>query len=135
MHDEDTDDELEYNSTDPRATTLPRDLQNNNSNTNHHHHQVTTNSLPRLQAQSSTNVHKSHNTYHFLPQHNSVKSARYRPPGFTRSAAAAATAASSPKRAYSAPGLQLAVGANSLSKRENSRHRRYKDPILLSPGK
>ncbi|XP_022919402.2 uncharacterized protein [Onthophagus taurus] len=82
---EDEEDQLENRS------TLPRSLQNG---------PATTNSLPRLPTNNTTTnsltVPKGH-MYHFL-QHN-VKSARYRPPGFNRITV--------PKRAVSAPGLQL----------------------------
>lgn len=82
---DDDDEDLEGRS------TLPRSLQ---TNTN------TTNSLPRLPTSSNAaNMHKAQSMHHFL-QHN-VKSARYRPPGFSRSSVAAG-----PKRAVSAPGLQ-----------------------------
>lgn len=82
---DDDDEDLEGRS------TLPRSLQ---TNTN------TTNSLPRLPTSSNAaNMHKAQSMHHFL-QHN-VKSARYRPPGFSRSSVVAG-----PKRAVSAPGLQ-----------------------------
>lgn len=71
--------------------TLPRSLQTSTANTN---------SLPRLPTTASTStMFKAHSMHHFL-QHN-VKSARYRPPGFNKSSTA------SPKRASSAPGLQI----------------------------
>ncbi|XP_051167427.1 uncharacterized protein LOC127285450 isoform X2 [Leptopilina boulardi] len=118
--DEDTEDELEY-SGDPRATTLPRGMQPAAAAS-----AAATNSLPRLPAStisvgqtSNSPMHKAHSVYHFLPQHTSVKSARYRPPGFARN-----SGASGPKRAVSAPGLQLTGSQASSAKRENSRSRR-----------
>ena len=51
-------------------------------------------------------MHKAHSVYHFLPQHSAVKSARYRPPGFTRNSPPTQQQ-QQPKRAISAPGLQL----------------------------
>ncbi|XP_031778000.1 uncharacterized protein LOC100123872 isoform X2 [Nasonia vitripennis] len=106
--DEDTedeeDDDLEYNGHpgDSRATTLPRGMQMATA-------AAATNSLPR-QSGSSANMHKAHSVYHFLPQQSAgVKSARYRPPGFNRnsSSTAASLPQGGPKRAFSAPGLQL----------------------------
>ncbi|XP_018565614.1 uncharacterized protein LOC108906745 [Anoplophora glabripennis] len=81
---EDEDEEIESRS------TLPRSLQSG---------APTTNSLPRLPTNTPpTNMQKSQSMYHFLPQN--VKSARYRPPGFSR------LTTTVPKRAVSAPGLQ-----------------------------
>ncbi|XP_011503250.1 PREDICTED: uncharacterized protein LOC105366490 [Ceratosolen solmsi marchali] len=103
--DEDTEDDendegLEYGiQGDSRATTLPRGMQMAGGVAA----ASATNSLPR-QSGSSVSMHKAHSVYHFLPQHNVVKSARYRPPGFTRNSSAAL---GGPKRALSAPGLQL----------------------------
>lgn len=98
--DEDTGDDsedLDYaNHSDPRATTLPRGMNPTVSSN------PTTNSLPRQTGSSAAAMLKSH---HFT-QHNAVKSARYRPPGFTRNSPGA-LAAGGPKRAFSAPGLQL----------------------------
>lgn len=76
-------------------STLPRSLQNATS--------ASTNSLPRLSTtnlQLSTSMQKSQSVNHFLP--NSVKSARYRPPGFNRPSAV-------PKKAVSSPGLQQSL--------------------------
>lgn len=76
-------------------STLPRSLQNATS--------ASTNSLPRLSttnSQLSTSMQKSQSVNHFLP--NSVKSARYRPPGFNRPSAV-------PKKAVSSPGLQQSL--------------------------
>lgn len=81
---EDEDEEIESRS------TLPRSLQSG---------APTTNSLPRLPINTpASSMQKSQSMYHFLPQN--VKSARYRPPGFSRLTTTA------PKRAVSAPGLQ-----------------------------
>lgn len=123
--DDDTEDELEYG--DPRATTLPRGLQAA---------ATATNSLPRLPAVSGgsgpvTSMHKAHSVHHFLQQHNNVKSARYRPPGFARNNINGA--GTGPKRAVSAPGLQLQAGSNSAGKRETARSRRQ--AVSLTPGK
>ncbi|KAG5881599.1 Synaptotagmin-like protein 4, partial [Gonioctena quinquepunctata] len=80
---EDEDEEMESRS------TLPRSLQSGTP---------TTNSLPRLPTNASSNImQKSQSMHQFLPQN--VKSARYRPPGFSRLTTV-------PKRAVSAPGLQ-----------------------------
>jgi hypothetical protein len=97
--DDDTDDDDD--DSDMRSTTLPRSLQTSCS--------AGTNSLPRLptsttaspapsvlSTSSSGGIYKSHSVQHFGQGH--VKSARYRPPGFSRPAA--------PKRTVSAPGLQ-----------------------------
>lgn len=76
-------------------STLPRSLQNATS--------ASTNSLPRLSttnSQLSASMQKSQSVNHFLP--NSVKSARYRPPGFNRPSAI-------PKKAVSSPGLQQSL--------------------------
>jgi len=96
--DDDTDDD---DDSDMRSTTLPRSLQTSCS--------AGTNSLPRLPTSATASpapsvlstasgggIYKSHSVQHFGQGH--VKSARYRPPGFSRPAA--------PKRALSAPGLQ-----------------------------
>ncbi|CAD6233842.1 GSCOCG00007337001-RA-CDS [Cotesia congregata] len=88
---EDNDSEFEFNES--RAMTLPRGLQTPTSTS-------TTNSLPRLPAITSA-MHKAHSMYHFLPSNTGVKSARYRPPGFARNLTSA------PKRALSAPGLEI----------------------------
>ncbi|XP_063995451.1 uncharacterized protein LOC135172888 [Diachasmimorpha longicaudata] len=134
--DEDTEDELEYTG-DPRATTLPRGMQVTTSVN------AATNSLPRLPASNttgganimtSTSMHKAHSMYHFLPQHTNVKSARYRPPGFARNSlsnSAAGTGTVGPKRAFSAPGLQI-PGSQAAGKRESSRSRRQQ-AISLAP--
>lgn len=84
-------------------STLPRSLQGIAS--------ASTNSLPRL---STTNlqqpsIQKSHSIYQFLP--NSVKSARYRPPGFNNRQNLV------PKKAVSSPGLQQSI----YSKRDTRR--------------
>ncbi|XP_044018054.1 probable serine/threonine-protein kinase DDB_G0282963 isoform X2 [Aphidius gifuensis] len=130
---DDSDDELEYNQ-DPRATTLPRGIQTTTS-TN-----VATNSLPRLPASASSgtamannsSMHKAHSMYHFLPQHTNVKSARYRPPGFARNSLSNnANNNIGPKRAFSAPGLQIA-SQNNTGKRESSRTRRQQ-AMTLTP--
>jgi hypothetical protein len=100
--DEDDEDEegIEYGAQgDPRATTLPRGMQVAGGTGA----ASATNSLPR-QSGSSGSMYKAHSVYHFLPQHGTVKSARYRPPGFTRNNPGAL---GGPKRAFSAPGLQL----------------------------
>lgn len=89
-------------------STLPRSLQTINS--------TSTNSLPRL---STTNLHtaststmqKSHSVFQFLP--NSVKSARYRPPGFNRPSANTLS-----KKAVSTPGLQQSL----YTKRDARKH-------------
>lgn len=127
--DEDTEDELEYGG-DPRATTLPRGMQPAASAT------AATNSLPRLPAStisvgqtSNSPMHKAHSVYHFLPQHTSVKSARYRPPGFARN-----SGASGPKRAVSAPGLQLTGSQVSSAKRENRSRRQQTISINSDDG-
>ncbi|KAH0809362.1 hypothetical protein GEV33_013424 [Tenebrio molitor] len=71
-------------------STLPRSLQSG---------APTTNSLPRLPTNTpSTSMQKAQSMYHFLPPN--AKSARYRPPGFSR------LITTVPKRAVSAPGLQ-----------------------------
>lgn len=73
-------------------STLPRSLQTTTS--------ASTNSLPRLSSLTTTTtaqMQKSQSVYQFLP--NSVKSARYRPPGFNRIQAV-------PKKAVSSLGLQ-----------------------------
>ncbi|KAH0554528.1 hypothetical protein KQX54_011128 [Cotesia glomerata] len=88
---EDNDSEFEFDES--RAMTLPRGLQTPTSTS-------TTNSLPRLPAITSA-MHKAHSMYHFLPSNTGVKSARYRPPGFARNLTSA------PKRALSAPGLEI----------------------------
>ncbi|XP_053977507.1 uncharacterized protein LOC128875706 isoform X1 [Hylaeus volcanicus] len=132
--DEDTEDELEYNG-ESRATTLPRGMQSAIT--------AATNSLPRLPASTapaglttasiapSSAMHKAHSVYHFLPQHSGVKSARYRPPGFARNSNVAG-AIGGPKRAVSAPGLQVSGSQSSVGKRENSRSRRQQAMSLTS---
>ncbi|XP_076646141.1 uncharacterized protein LOC143355304 [Halictus rubicundus] len=132
--DEDTEDELEYNG-ESRATTLPRGMQSAIT--------AATNSLPRLPAsttpagltaaasQASSNMHKAHSVYYFLPQHSGVKSARYRPPGFARNSNVAG-AIGGPKRAVSAPGLQISGSQSSAGKRDNSRSRRQQAMSLTS---
>jgi len=95
VEDSDPDDDLDA----PRSTTLPRGVAVTST-------PAGTNSLPRLL--------KAHSASH-------VQSARYRPPGFSRPTSAVNTAATTtptrhetsvtattPKRAVSAPGLQLA---------------------------
>ncbi|XP_024874450.1 uncharacterized protein LOC112456264 isoform X1 [Temnothorax curvispinosus] len=149
--DEDTEDELEYGG-ESRATTLPRGMQSAIS--------AATNSLPRLPAPSaptglttttsssssssssssaaaatstSSPMHKAHSVYHFLPQHSGVKSARYRPPGFARNSNIGPGAiGGGPKRAVSAPGLQVSGSQSATSKRENSRSRRQQAMSLTS---
>ncbi|XP_034184990.2 uncharacterized protein LOC117606542 isoform X2 [Osmia lignaria lignaria] len=132
--DEDTEDELEY-SGESRATTLPRGMQSAIT--------AATNSLPRLPASTapagltttsttpSLTMHKAHSVYHFLPQHSGVKSARYRPPGFARNSNVAG-AIGGPKRAVSAPGLQVSGSQSSAGKRDNSRTRRQQ-AMSLTP--
>ncbi|XP_076226143.1 uncharacterized protein LOC116427482 isoform X2 [Nomia melanderi] len=132
--DEDTEDELEY-SGESRATTLPRGMQSAIT--------AATNSLPRLPAStapagltttsttSSSTMHKAHSVYYFLPQHSGVKSARYRPPGFARNSNVAGTIGG-PKRAVSAPGLQISGSQSSAAKRDNSRSRRQQAMSLTS---
>ncbi|XP_076686006.1 uncharacterized protein LOC143378009 isoform X2 [Andrena cerasifolii] len=132
--DEDTEDELEYNG-ESRATTLPRGMQSAIT--------AATNSLPRLPASTtpagltiasttpSSMMHKAHSVYHFLPQHSGVKSARYRPPGFARNSNVAG-AIGGPKRAVSAPGLQVSGTQSSAGKRDNSRSRRQQAMSLTS---
>ncbi|XP_050460029.1 uncharacterized protein LOC126855955 isoform X2 [Cataglyphis hispanica] len=142
--DEDTEDELEYGG-ESRATTLPRGMQSAIS--------AATNSLPRLPAgsgppagltmttttmsssasSSSSPMHKAHSVYHFLPQHSGVKSARYRPPGFARNSNVVPGAiGSGPKRAVSAPGLQVSGSQSVTGKRDNSRSRRQQTMSLTS---
>ncbi|XP_072742483.1 uncharacterized protein [Anoplolepis gracilipes] len=143
--DEDTEDELEYGG-ESRATTLPRGMQSAIS--------AATNSLPRLPAgssgpptgltmttttmssstsSSSSPMHKAHSVYHFLPQHSGVKSARYRPPGFARNSNIGSGAiGSGPKRAVSAPGLQVSGPQSATGKRDNSRSRRQQAMSLTS---
>ncbi|KAI4480563.1 hypothetical protein M0804_010116 [Polistes exclamans] len=138
--DEDTEDELEYGGGgaggggESRATTLPRGMQSALS--------AATNSLPRLPASTTTTgltttsttssqMHKAHSVYHFLPQHSGVKSARYRPPGFARNSNVTG-AIGGPKRAVSAPGLQVSGSQSSATKRDNSRSRRQQ-AISLTP--
>ncbi|KAK1118947.1 hypothetical protein K0M31_013718 [Melipona bicolor] len=134
--DEDTEDELEYTG-ESRATTLPRGMQSAIT--------AATNSLPRLPASTapagltttsttpSSTMHKAHSVYHFLPQHSGVKSARYRPPGFARNSNVAG-AIGGPKRAVSAPGLQVSGSQSSAGKRDNSRSRRQQ-AMSLTPEK
>ncbi|XP_014483225.1 PREDICTED: uncharacterized protein LOC106748849 isoform X2 [Dinoponera quadriceps] len=139
--DEDTEDELEYGGGESRATTLPRGMQSAIS--------AATNSLPRLPASSvpagltatsasassasssSSPMHKAHSVYHFLPQHSGVKSARYRPPGFARNSNVPG-AIGGPKRAVSAPGLQVSGSQSAAGKRDNSRSRRQQTMSLTS---
>ncbi|XP_012233230.2 uncharacterized protein [Linepithema humile] len=138
--DEDTEDELEYGG-ESRATTLPRGMQSAIS--------AATNSLPRLpasgaptslttttsssSASTSSPMHKAHSVYHFLPQHSGVKSARYRPPGFARNSnVGPSTIGGGPKRAVSAPGLQVSGSQSAASKRDNSRSRRQQAMSLTS---
>ncbi|XP_029175855.1 uncharacterized protein LOC114944217 isoform X2 [Nylanderia fulva] len=139
--DEDTEDELEYGG-ESRATTLPRGMQSAIS--------AATNSLPRLPAgsgpptglttmtstmsstsSSASPMHKAHSVYHFLPQHSSVKSARYRPPGFARNSNVG-PGAIGPKRAVSAPGLQVSGSQSAAGKRDNSRSRRSQQAMSLT---
>lgn len=81
---EDEDEDIENRS------TLPRSLQSGAG---------TTNSLPRLPTNTATtSMQKAQSMHHFQPPN--AKSARYRPPGFSRLITTA------PKRAVSAPGLQ-----------------------------
>ncbi|XP_012525832.2 LOW QUALITY PROTEIN: uncharacterized protein LOC105830793 [Monomorium pharaonis] len=144
--DEDTEDELEYGG-ESRATTLPRGMQSAIS--------AATNSLPRLPAanaptgltttttsssssaaaatSTSSPMHKAHSVYHFLPQHSGVKSARYRPPGFARNSNIGPGAiGNGPKRAVSAPGLQVSGSQSASGKRDNSRSRRQQAMSLTS---
>jgi hypothetical protein len=82
---------------------------------------------------SSSPMHKSHSVYHFLPQHSGVKSARYRPPGFARNSNVVSGAiGSGPKRAVSAPGLQVSGSQSAAGKRDNSRSRRQQAMSLTS---
>ncbi|XP_017759117.1 PREDICTED: uncharacterized protein LOC108550033 isoform X2 [Eufriesea mexicana] len=132
--DEDTEDELEYTG-ESRATTLPRGMQSAIT--------AATNSLPRLPASTapagltttsttpSSTMHKAHSVYHFLPQHSGVKSARYRPPGFARNSNVTG-AIGGPKRAVSAPGLQVSGSQSNAGKRDNSRSRRQQ-AMSLTP--
>ncbi|XP_024943527.1 uncharacterized protein LOC107270394 isoform X2 [Cephus cinctus] len=126
--DDDTEDELEYTG-DPRATTLPRGMQAAATAS------AATNSLPRLPANASaapggsSSMHKAHSVHHFLPQHTGVKSARYRPPGFARNSLG--NAGVGPKRAVSAPGLQISGSQASAGKRDTSRSRRQQTMSLL----
>lgn len=136
---------MEY-SGESRATTLPRGMQSAIS--------AATNSLPRLPASTATTglttttsssaaaatassslsspMHKAHSVYHFLPQHSGVKSARYRPPGFARNSNVGPGAiGGGPKRAVSAPGLQVS-GSQSTGKRDSSRSRRQQTMSLTS---
>ncbi|KAJ8664333.1 hypothetical protein QAD02_005995 [Eretmocerus hayati] len=94
---------------DSRATTLPRGLQGSGSSSSSSLLQsssphganvaATSNSLPR-----QSGSYKAH----FLPQQGAVKSARYRAPGYSRNSPLGINSSSSgPKRALSAPGLQL----------------------------
>ncbi|KAK0077164.1 hypothetical protein PV325_004341, partial [Microctonus aethiopoides] len=139
--DDDTEDESEYPG-DPRATTLPRGLMAVNSAN------VATNSLPRLPASNPSTInqtmttnspmHKAQSMYHFLPQYTGVKSARYRPPGFARNSLTNNPAGNvGPKRAFSAPGLQITGGHNQQinykREREVSRSRRREQIISLVP--
>lgn len=88
-------------------STLPRSLQTNTA---------TTNSLPRLPTTATAaNMHKAQSMHHFL-QHT-VKSARYRPPGFNRS-----NATVGPKRAVSAPGLQPSHPRRETRRRSQQPH-------------
>ncbi|XP_012284057.1 uncharacterized protein LOC105701690 isoform X2 [Orussus abietinus] len=133
--DDDTEDELEYTG-DSRATTLPRGMQAAVGSSA----SAATNSLPRLPASgttavsggTSTTMHKAHSVYHFLPQHAGVKSARYRPPGFARNSLGNAANTGGPKRAVSAPGLQVSGSQTSAGKRDPSRSRRQQT-ISLTP--
>ncbi|XP_034950022.1 uncharacterized protein [Chelonus insularis] len=147
---DDTEDEFEFNGN-SRATTLPRGMQTTiNSVTSN----TTTNSLPRLPGSTSSNsgiittsMHKAHSMYHFLPQHTGVKSARYRPPGFARNSLSNNNNGSGgnggrngnnsgigPKRALSAPGLQIASSQNiSIKQRQVSRSRRREPAVCLVP--
>ncbi|KAK0161374.1 hypothetical protein PV327_009852 [Microctonus hyperodae] len=140
--DDDTEDESEYPG-DPRATTLPRGLMAVNSAN------VATNSLPRLPASNPSAInptltttspmHKAQSMYHFLPQYTGVKSARYRPPGFARNSLSNNGAGNvGPKRAFSAPGLQITGAHNqqinyNKREREVSRSRRREQIISLIP--
>ncbi|KAK6633801.1 hypothetical protein RUM44_004408 [Polyplax serrata] len=93
-----------------RSITLPRSLQSVASSQN-------TNSLPRLPTTGATNTQnlsKAQSVQHFLPN---AKSARYRPPGFSR------MQASSPKRAVSAPGLQVLQPSH--ARRDRRRNQNY----------
>ncbi|XP_066600781.1 uncharacterized protein [Prorops nasuta] len=131
--DEDTEDELEYGvGGESRATTLPRGMQSAIT--------AATNSLPRLSASAApssltsslatsiSTMHKAHSVYHFLPQHSGVKSARYRPPGFARNS----NLGMGPKRAISAPGLQISASQSAPGKREASRSRRQQTISLTT---
>lgn len=81
---EDEDEDIE------KRSTLPRSLQSGVG---------TTNSLPRLPTNTpTTNMQKAQSMHYFQPPN--AKSARYRPPGFSR------LITTTPKRAVSAPGLQ-----------------------------
>ncbi|CAB0032246.1 unnamed protein product [Trichogramma brassicae] len=134
--DDDTDDDHELNyhqhqSGDSRAMTLPRDVQAAAASVTSPGN-GTTNSLPRQGISSSASPNKSSPTvagsgnYHFLQQHNTVKSARYRPPGFSRTSPSAGLG---PKRAFSAPGLQV-QGPTARSRRQ---HQQQHQQGLHSP--
>lgn len=62
-----------------------------------------------------------------------MKSARYRPPGFARNSNVPGVLGG-PKRAVSAPGLQVSGSQSSNGKRDNSRSRRQQT-MSLTPGK
>ncbi|KAL0281038.1 UNVERIFIED_CONTAM: hypothetical protein PYX00_002154 [Menopon gallinae] len=102
-----------------RSITLPRSLQSISSSPN-------TNSLPRLPttgtaAAQGAPLSKAHSVQHFLPN---VKSARYRPPGFNR------IVANSPKRALSAPGLQIPQPSH--ARRERRRNQNFQNANISS---
>jgi hypothetical protein len=121
--DDDTDDD-----SDMRSTTLPRSLQTSCS--------AGTNSLPRLPTSATPSpapsalstattggIYKAHSVQHFGQGH--VKSARYRPPGFSRLAA--------PKRALSAPGLQPLVHPGRSNRDAGRRNRLQANTAAPSP--
>ncbi|KAL1513820.1 hypothetical protein ABEB36_003173 [Hypothenemus hampei] len=112
---EDEDEDLDEGT----RATLPRSIQTGPQ---------TTNSLPRLPTTSVPTLQKAQ-SHHFLSQN--VKSARYRPPGFTRIAPA------QPKRALSAPGLQFRRGrrihhSSNMSSDELSLSEAHSSPMLTS---
>lgn len=114
IHDSDdddtSDDERRNHSLISNRSTLPRSLQSTAQSSS------STNSLPRLPTSTAqSQMQKSQSALQFLP--NNVKSARYRPPGFQRSAAI-------PKKANSTSGL-----SSLYTKRDNTRTRRIQSSI------
>uniref|UniRef100_A0ABD2VZA0 C2 domain-containing protein n=1 Tax=Trichogramma kaykai TaxID=54128 RepID=A0ABD2VZA0_9HYME len=139
--DDDTDDDHELNyyqhqSGDSRAMTLPRDVQAAAASAASPGN-GTTNSLPRQGISSSASPNKSSPTvagsgsnYHFLQQHNTVKSARYRPPGFSRTSPSVGLG---PKRAFSAPGLQV-QGPTARSRRQHQQQQQHQQGLHSPAG-